>query len=52
MNTKITGDSKQGRLVRWQMWLSHYTFKVDHLKGEKNVLADYLTREFQQKRQQ
>ncbi|AEL30041.1 polymerase polyprotein [Dahlia common mosaic virus] len=52
MNTKITGDSKQGRLIRWQMWLSHYTFNVNHLKGEKNVLADYLTREYQQKRQQ
>ncbi|AAM53128.1 ORFV [Mirabilis mosaic virus] len=46
MNKKITGDSKQGRLIRWQMWFSHYTFKVDHLKGEQNVLADYLTREF------
>ncbi|GJX29443.1 hypothetical protein Tco_0237522 [Tanacetum coccineum] len=39
-------DSKQGRLVRWQAWFSHYSFKTEHLPGNKNVLADCLTRDF------
>ncbi|QED42829.1 enzymatic polyprotein [Silene caulimovirus A] len=40
------GDQKQGRLVRWQMKLSHYDFDVEHLAGHKNIFADFLTREF------
>nr|WUF06597.1 reverse transcriptase [Angelica bushy stunt virus] len=46
MNLQIQGDNKQGRLVRWQQWLSHYSFTVEHLEGSKNVFADFLTREF------
>nr|AEB54984.1 polyprotein [Dahlia mosaic virus D10] len=48
LKTKISGDNKQGRLVRWQMWFSRYTFDIEHLEGLKNVLADCLTRDFQQ----
>lgn len=40
------GDYKQGRLIRWQMWFSRYQFKVEHISGETNVFADFLTREF------
>nr|WNH14473.1 reverse transcriptase [Physostegia virginiana caulimovirus 1] len=47
LNTKITGDNKQGRAVRWQNWLSRYCFDIVHIAGTKNVLADFLTREFQ-----
>ncbi|GJS41979.1 hypothetical protein Tco_0567022, partial [Tanacetum coccineum] len=39
-------DSKQGLLVRWQAWFSHYSFNTEHLPGNKNVLADCLTRDF------
>ncbi|KAL4592879.1 hypothetical protein LXL04_005886 [Taraxacum kok-saghyz] len=44
----ISGDNKQGRLVRWKMWFSRYSFEVEHIKGEKNDFADFLTREFLQ----
>ncbi|KAI3795216.1 hypothetical protein L1987_37865 [Smallanthus sonchifolius] len=47
LRTKISVDNKQGRLVRWQMWFSRYSFKIEHLEGTKNVLADCLTRDFQ-----
>ena len=46
LRTNIAGDSKQGRLVRWQMWFSRYSFEVEHLAGTKNTLADCLTRDF------
>ncbi|KAJ9543840.1 hypothetical protein OSB04_023547 [Centaurea solstitialis] len=47
LRTKLQGDNKQGRLVRWQQWLSRYDFDVQHIEGTKNCLADFLTREFQ-----
>ena len=47
LKTKISGDNKQGRLVRWQMWFSRYSFDIEHLEGSKNVLVDCLTRDFQ-----
>lgn len=46
LRTKIAGDNKLGRLIRWQEWFSRYTFTVEHLAGNKNVLADCLTRDF------
>ena len=46
LKTNIGGDYKQGRLIRWQQWFSHYKFRTEHIKGEKNSLADALTREF------
>ncbi|KAL4590526.1 hypothetical protein LXL04_003458 [Taraxacum kok-saghyz] len=46
--TKIAGDNKLGRLVCWPEWFSRYTFTVEHLAGNKNVLADCLTRDFSQ----
>ncbi|UTQ50644.1 MAG: reverse transcriptase (domains: peptidase, RT, RNase H) [Plant associated caulimovirus 1] len=49
LRTNIADDYKQGRLVRWQQWFSHYKFKVEHIKGTNNVLADCLTREFHEK---
>ncbi|XP_074325347.1 uncharacterized protein LOC141662740 [Apium graveolens] len=47
LRIKLQGDNKQGRLVRWQQWLSRYSFDVEHIEGVKNCLADFLTREFQ-----
>ncbi|CAA29527.1 unnamed protein product [Figwort mosaic virus] len=46
LRINLKGDSKQGRLVRWQNWFSKYQFDVEHLEGVKNVLADCLTRDF------
>lgn len=46
LKINLKGDYKQGRLVRWQMWFSRYVFEVEHLSGDKNVFADFLTREF------
>lgn len=47
MRTKIAGDSKLGRRIRWQAWFCRYDFTVEYLPGDKNVLADCLTRDFQ-----
>ena len=49
LRTNITGDYKQGRLIRWQQWFNYYKFKVEHIAGEKNYLADALTRELHYK---
>lgn len=45
VSKQVRGDNKQGRLVRWQMFLSRYSFDVEHISGKKNVFADFLTRE-------
>lgn len=46
VNLNYKGDSKLGRNVRWQAWLSHYAFDVEHIKGTDNHFADFLSREF------
>lgn len=45
MNIKVQNDYKQGRLIRWQQWFSHYKFDVEYIEGRHNSLADSLTRE-------
>ncbi|ACL36982.1 putative enzymatic polyprotein [Rudbeckia flower distortion virus] len=49
LRTSIKDDYKQGRLIRWQQWFSHYKFNVEHLAGTHNFTADSLTREFANK---
>jgi len=34
--------------ARWQALLSCFDFEIEHIKGEKNCLPDFLTREFLQ----
>jgi len=34
--------------ARWQALLSCFHFDIKHIKGEKNCLPDFLTREFLQ----
>ena len=34
----------KGRLMRWAMFLQHYNFRVEAIKGYENVRADYLSR--------
>ena len=35
----------QGRLLRWQLWLSQFSFSIEHIQRSKNSLAGSLTRE-------
>ncbi|KAL6012834.1 hypothetical protein ACLOJK_003323 [Asimina triloba] len=34
----------QAQLLCWANWFSQYTFKVKHIPGKENVLADFLSR--------
>jgi len=34
--------------ARWQALLSCFDFEIEHIKGERNSLPDFLTREFLQ----
>ena len=51
-NTQVTGFIKNNkgkgvqarRLSRWQNLLSYYNFKIIHIKGTDNFLADFLSR--------
>lgn len=40
----IKGYYNQGRLIRWQAELSQFKYIPQYIKGEKNFLADTLTR--------
>ena len=35
---------KNGRLMRWSLFLQDYSFNIHYIKGETNVLADMLSR--------
>lgn len=48
LKAKNPTDYKQGRLIRWQQWFNYYQFTVERIPGNKNYLADTLTREFRQ----
>ncbi|MED6163814.1 hypothetical protein PIB30_083674, partial [Stylosanthes scabra] len=32
------------QLMRWKDWFSRYKFTVKHIKGNHNIIADYLSR--------
>lgn len=42
----IKANYNQGRLIRWQMQLSQYSYIPVYIKGELNSIADSLTREY------
>ncbi|AAP78924.1 putative multifunctional pol protein [Cestrum yellow leaf curling virus] len=44
----LKANYNQGRLVRWQLEFLQYPARVEYIKGEKNSLADTLTREWKQ----
>jgi hypothetical protein len=46
LHINIHGSYKQGRLVRWQLWLSYFNITFEHVAGINNVFADFLSREF------
>jgi hypothetical protein len=45
-NINHKGTYKQGRLIRWQTELAEYNYSISRIKGEKNVIADILSREW------
>ncbi|KAJ6397756.1 hypothetical protein OIU77_018712 [Salix suchowensis] len=45
LDLNIHGSYKQGRLVRWQLWLQSFNFTVEHIAGTTSALADCRSRE-------
>ena len=37
-------DHSNGRLLRWQFEISQYNFKITHIKGHQNIIADAASR--------
>ena len=37
-------DTLSNRLQRWLVAIQHYSFKISHIKGSSNILADALSR--------
>ena len=35
------------RLLRWSLFLQEFSFKVKHIKGKENKVADMLSRSFE-----
>ena len=33
------------RLIRWQAYCSEYIFDIDIIRSDKNIIADFLTRD-------
>ena len=44
-NYSSSGNGKNGRLVRWALFLQDYKFVVKYIPGSENSTADYLSRE-------
>lgn len=45
INNNMPSKPEFKRLIRWQTLLSEYSFDIEIIKSEKNVLADFLTRD-------
>lgn len=35
-----------GRLLRWSLWFKKFDIIFEHIKGTKNIIANFLTREY------
>lgn len=47
--TYVLNSNKQvGQLARWRLRLSEFRFKVEHVRGKLNVVADCLSRMFEE----
>ena len=44
INKILPNEPQYRRLHRWQAYLSYYNFKIVHIKGTNNFLADFLSR--------
>ncbi|KAJ9553340.1 hypothetical protein OSB04_017385 [Centaurea solstitialis] len=45
INNNLPSKPEYKRLIRWQTLLSEYNFDIEIIKSDKNVLADFLTRD-------
>ncbi|EZG42860.1 putative Pol polyprotein, partial [Gregarina niphandrodes] len=43
-NLKYLSKADTGKLGRWSLFLQQYDFQVEYVKGEDNVVADWLSR--------
>ena len=38
--------SEVPKIVRWRIYLQSFNFKLKHIAGKKNIIADWLSRTF------
>lgn len=50
-NINHNGTYKQERLIRWQIKLAEHYYSISYIKGENNVLAYILSREWNEAHQ-
>ncbi|XP_031350303.1 uncharacterized protein K02A2.6-like isoform X1 [Photinus pyralis] len=43
-NNKETNQTYANRLKRYALYLSNFSYKIEHIKGQKNVIADCFSR--------
>ncbi|KAL1939365.1 hypothetical protein VTO73DRAFT_9921 [Trametes versicolor] len=43
----VKRDTRSGRLIRWDEFLSRYDFEIEHVPGKDNKVADCLSRYFE-----
>jgi len=39
-----TGNIRNARVMRWNLAMQNYSFRVKYIRGEENAMADYLSR--------
>ena len=43
-NLTYINDSVNAMVVRWKLYLQEYTFKIQYIKGQDNMVADNFSR--------
>lgn len=43
---KWMNNSQNGKVQRWSLWLAQYDLTIYHISGERNCIADWLSRSF------
>ncbi|GLJ29327.1 hypothetical protein SUGI_0578310 [Cryptomeria japonica] len=46
LNATTKKKVARNRLLRWVEYLTQFDYRTEHLKGTKNIFADFLSREF------
>jgi hypothetical protein len=41
-------QSKVAKIIRWRLYLQTFRFKIKHIAGEKNLVADWLYRLYEE----